>query len=75
MLLFRIFIKDIDVDLDADTIASLFTDDTTTWTKDGKIKGSKREPMQTKIDKVLAWAKRWKIKVNEGKTKAMVLTH
>ena len=73
-LLFLIFINDIDVDLDADTVASLFADDTATWTKDGKIKGSKRELMQTEIDKILAWAKRWKMKVNEGKTKAMVFS-
>ena len=35
-LLFLIFINDIDVDLKADTIASIFPDDTATWMKMGK---------------------------------------
>ena len=72
LLLFLIFINDIDVDLEADTIASLFADDTATWTLDGKVKGSNRVLMQGEIDKIMAWADRWKMKVNEGKTKAMV---
>ena len=72
-LLFLIFINDIDVDLDMDTIASLFADDTASWMKDGKIRGSNKTLMQEEIDKILAWADRWKMKVNEGKTKAMVI--
>ena len=35
-LLFLIFINDINVDLEADTIVSVFADDTATWMKDGK---------------------------------------
>ena len=73
-LLFLIFINDIDVDLHADTIASLFADDTATWMKDGKVRGSNKVLMQEEIDKILSWAERWKMKVNEGKTKAMIFS-
>ena len=73
-LLFLIFINDIDVDLDADTTASLFADDTATWMKDGKVKGSNRVLMQQEINKILEWASKWKMKVNEDKTKAMVFS-
>ena len=55
-----------------DTIASLFADDTASWMKDGKIRGSNKL-MQEEIDKILAWATRWKMKGNEGITKAMVI--
>ena len=73
-ILFLIFINDIDVDLDIETIASLFADDTAIWMKDGKIRGSNRILMQEEIDKIMAWAKRWKMKVNEDKTKGMVIS-
>ena len=51
-IIFLIFINDIDVDLDMDTLVSLFADDTSTWRRDGKIKGSGRVLMQEEIDKV-----------------------
>ena len=73
-LLFLIFINDIDVDLDADTTASLFADDTATWMKDGRIKGSNRVLMQQEINKIMDWATTWKMKVNEDKTRAMVFS-
>ena len=73
-LLFLIFINDIDVDLHPDTIASLFADDTATWMVDGKIKGSNRTLMQEEIDKILAWASKWKMSVNKGKTKSMIIS-
>ena len=73
-LLFLIFINDIDVDLHADTIASLFADDTATWMKDGKVRGSNKVLVQEEIDKILSWAERWKMQVNEGKTKAMIFS-
>ena len=41
-LLFLIFINDIDVDIDLETAASLFADDTSAWRADGKIRGSQR---------------------------------
>ena len=40
--------------------------------KDWKIRGSNRIFMQEEIDKIMAWAERWKMKVNEDKTKGMV---
>ena len=73
-LLFLIFINDIDVHLHPDTIASLFADDTATWMVDGKIKGSNRTLMQEEIDKILAWASKWKMSVNKGKTKSMIIS-
>ena len=30
--------------------------------------------MQEEIHKIMAWAKRWKMKVNEDKTKGMVIS-
>ena len=73
-LLFLIFINDIDVDLDANTTASLFADDTAPWMNDGKIRGSNRTLMPNEIDKILSWAKKWKMSVNESKTKSMVIS-
>ena len=68
-LLFLIFINDIDVDLDIDTIASVFADGTAFWMKEGKIRETNKRLMQG----IIAWADRWKMKFNEGKTKAMVI--
>ena len=69
-----IFINDLPVDLDLTTSASLFADDTATWRRDGKIKGSDKVMTQTEVDKILNWADRWKMKVNGSKTKAMVIS-
>ena len=71
-LLYLIFINDIDVDLDANKIYSLIPDNTAIFMSDGDIIGSNRVLMQTEIDKIMAWAEKWKMKVNEGKTKGMV---
>ena len=73
-LLFLIFINDIDVDMDVETAASLFADDTSTWRADGKIRGSGKRLMQNEIDKIMNWAVKWKMKVNASKTKTMVIT-
>jgi len=73
-LLFLIFINDLPVDLDLETSASLFADDTATWRRDGKIQGSDREMTQLEVDKIMSWAERWKMKVNESKTKVMVIS-
>lgn len=73
-LLFLIFINDIDVDMDMETAASLFADDTSTWRADGKIRGSGKRLMQSEIDKIMNWAVKWKMKVNASKTKTMVIT-
>ena len=73
-LLFLIFINDLDADLEAETMASLFADDTAEWMADGKTRGSNSIPMQQEIDKVLKWADKWKMKVNASKTKAMMIS-
>ena len=70
-----IFINDIDVDLDAETIASLFADDTATWRKDGIVKGSQRRIAQEEVDKILTWADKWKMKVNGDKTRCMIFSN
>ena len=72
-LLFLIFINDIDVDMDLETAASLFADDTANWRTDGKIRGTGRKLMQEEVDKILDWAEEWKMKVNGSKTKSMVI--
>ena len=68
-----IFINDIDVDLDVETAASLFADDTSTWRSDGKIRGSNRRLIQAEVDKIIEWARVWKMKINASKTKSMVI--
>lgn len=73
-ILFIIFINDIDVDLDIDTAASLFADDTATWMQDGRIRGSNRVLMQGEIDKILKWAADWKMMINTDKTKSMIVS-
>ena len=52
-LLFLIFINDIDVVLDMQSMASLFADDTSTWRADGRIRGSGRTLMQQEVDTIL----------------------
>jgi hypothetical protein len=65
-LLFLIFINDIDVDLDLETAASLFSDDTSSWRRDGKVRGSGRILMQEEINKILIYIL--------NKTKSMVIS-
>ena len=71
-LLFLIFINDIDVELGADTTASLFADDTATWMKDGRIKGSNRVLMQQEINKIMDLATTWKMSVNEDQSNGLL---
>ena len=73
-LLFLIFINDIDVDLNLDTAASLFADDTAIWKEEGKEKGSGVALMQEEVDKIMEWAKKWKMSVNADKTRSMVIS-
>ena len=51
-LLFLIFINDLPLDLDIDTSASLFADDTATWRRDGVIRGSDRALAQQEVNKI-----------------------
>ena len=71
-LLFLIYINDIDVDLHADTVASLFADDTATWLKDGKVRGEHRDLAQQEVNKIQDWATLWKMRINSSKTKCMI---
>jgi ribonuclease HI/exonuclease III len=71
-LLFLIFINDIDVELDPETFASLFADDTATWLKDGEKRGSHRRLAQREVDKIKAWANKWKMRLNASKTRSMI---
>ena len=73
-LLFLIFINDIDADLHPQTIASLFADDTAVWTQGDKDKVKTASQMQKEVDKVVAWAKKWKMSINADKTRALVLS-
>ena len=71
-LLFLVYINDIDVDLDPQTTASLFADDTATWLKDGEIRGSNRKLAQREVKKIQAWAVEWKMSINTSKTNCMI---
>ena len=53
---------------------SLFADDTAIWCQAGKNIEENIERMQEEIDKIWKWAKKWKMKINEGKTKALVIS-
>ena len=73
-LLFLIFINDIDVDLEFTTLASLFADDTAIWRGDGEKRGSDVKKMQQEVDKIMDWAKKWKMSINTDKTRVMVIS-
>ena len=73
-LLFLIFINDIDVELDMKTAASLFADDTASWRRDGKVRGSDHTLMQQEVNKITEWATTWKMSINVDKTKCMVIS-
>ena len=71
-LLFLTYINDIDIQLNSNTIASLFADDTTTWIRDGKVRGSNRDLAQEEVNKIVEWADKWKMAINSDKTRSMV---
>ena len=73
-LLFLIFINDIDVNIHPDTLVSLFADDTAIWTQIGKDREQSRKKMQEGIDRICEWAHKWKMKLNEGKTKLVIIS-
>ena len=70
-LLFLIFINDIDADLHPRTLASLFADDTAIWVQGTNAKETTRDRMQVEVEKIAAWAKKWKMSINVGKTKSL----
>ena len=89
-ILFLIFINDIGVDLEEDTMSSLFADDTSVYRQAkvddtiGKKNPNKEErteirkenetSMQRAVNTITRWAKKWKMSINAGKTKAMIFT-
>ena len=73
-LLFLIFINDIGSDLHDLTIASLFADDTSIWMPGGTKNEEAVRDMQAEVDKIMAWAKKWKMTINVDKTRAMVIS-
>ena len=74
-LLFLIFINDIDGEVDKGTPPpSLFADDTAVWVSVGKNKKEAEERMQKAINNINEWAGKWKMKLNTGKTEAMIIS-
>ena len=73
-LLFLIFINDIDVKLDDATRASLFADDTSIWAHEGLQRDTTNQLMQSEITKIAEWADKWKMVINQGKTKALAIS-
>ena len=71
-LLFIIYINDIDKGIKAEF--SLFADDTVAWIGGDGDRDSTERRMQEVISGVGVWARRWKMKINEDKTKAMIIT-
>ena len=73
-LLFLIFINDISSELHPDTLVSLFADDTAIWIQAGGDQKEDRDRMQKEMEKIFEWAERWKMKINEGKTKTLIIS-
>ena len=74
-LLFIIFINDIGVDLNPLTTASLFADDTSIWLPGGKdVRNQTARKMQLEVNKIMEWAKQWKMSINVDKTKALIIS-
>ena len=73
-LLFLIFINDIDADLHPSTVASLFADDTATWTQGGKDKERTAQHMQGEVTKIATWAETWKMSINADKTRTLIMS-
>ena len=73
-LLFLLFINDIDNSISEEATPSLFADDTAVWVAVGRSKEEAEQKMQSAIDKISKWADDWKMKLNKGKTEAMVIS-
>ena len=73
-LLFLLFINDIDTELHPDTLVSLFADDTAIWCQTGRNLNENIKQMQEEINKIWNWAKKWKMKINESKTKTLIIS-
>ena len=84
-LLFLVFINDIGVDLHPNTIASLFADDTAIGNQFESSSGAPKPSTedihadlqmrtQEEVNKIIEWAEVWKMAVNGGKTKVLVIS-
>ena len=73
-LLFLLFINDITSYMTDDASTSLFADDTAAAVECGKDREDAERRMQRNIDGISRWAKDWKMSLNEGKTKCMVIS-
>ena len=75
-LLFLIFINYISTNLAPDTLVSLFADDTAIEIHELENSNMQEntERMQKEVDQIQEWANEWKMKINEGKTKALIIS-
>ena len=74
-LLFLIFINDIDTKINKEAVTpSLFADDTAVWVSVGKDRKEAEKKMQKAINNINEWADEWKMRLNIGKTEAMVMS-
>ena len=73
-LLFLLYINDITSYMTADAAPSLFADDTAAAIECGKDREDAERRTQRNIDGISAWAKEWKMSLNVGKTKVMVIS-
>ena len=73
-LLFLILINDIDSELHPDTLVSLFADDTAIWCQTGIDLQENKKRMQEEMIKIWEWAEKWKMKINESKTKTLIIS-
>ncbi len=70
-LLFLIYINDVTLGIDSDIF--LFADDTSIF-KSGKNNESLASVINSDLNKISLWAKRWKININPSKTVAMLFS-
>ena len=53
----------------------MFADDTATWTQGkNKEKDKLADSTQKEVDKIAAWAEKWKMSINADKTKCLILS-
>ena len=71
-LLYIIYINDIGHAIEAEF--SLFADDTAVWIGGERDRESTERRMKKVINGVRDSARKWKMKINEDKTKAMIIT-
>ena len=73
-LLFLLFINDITDYQSPGAAPSLFADDTAASVECGKDKDKAVRQMQNNINGIHRWAEEWKMRLNSGKTKVMIIS-